>query len=115
MEMWWSFSVFLLTFARGAAASFELATFRCHDSMDCELNGECHADGHCSCAPGWVGVTCGTLDLLPTKRAGAWPTRQPVPPQYWGDGHTPCAWGGSVLRSDDGQFHIFAASGCYIP
>ena len=38
----------------------------CVDDVDCELNGECHI-GVCSCYAGWVGKSCGQLDVLPVE------------------------------------------------
>ena len=38
----------------------------CVDDEDCELLGRC-VSGACQCAPGFVGPTCGALDLLPVK------------------------------------------------
>ena len=44
----------------------------CKTHLDCELNGVCRSSV-CHCYRGWTGPTCGTLDLLPARRAGAWP------------------------------------------
>ena len=92
-----------------------VAAFRCEDALSCELNGRCDPSGTCQCGPGWTGPTCGTLDLLPARRGGAWPREHPTPPEYWGDGRTPAGWGGSIQRSDDAKYHLFSATGCYIP
>ena len=92
----------------------DIAALPCKTHLDCELNGVCRSFV-CHCYRGWTGPTCGTLDLLPARRAGAWPATRPIPPEYWGDGATPVGWGGSIVRGDDGRYHIFAASGCFIP
>ena len=89
--------------------------FKCANTLDCELNGSCNDDGCCECIDGWTGPSCGTLDLLPANFAGSWPVIRPVPPEWWGEGNTPGGWGGSILKSDDGNYHMIAASGCYIP
>ena len=52
---------------------------------------------------------------VPADGQRAWPATRPIPPAYWGDGATPVGWGGSIVRGDDGRYHIFAASGCFIP
>ena len=101
----------LLTAALAAAADFKCAT-----DLECELTGSCDAaTGRCACFPGWTGPTCGTLDLLPGRRQGAWPAQRAEPPDYWGDGATPAAWGAHINKADDGRYHVISASGCYIP
>lgn len=55
-------------------------------AAECELNGRCSSTsagagsgggGDCVCLSGWIGPTCGTLDLLPGPRRGAWPHHRP--------------------------------------
>ena len=88
----------------------------CATDLDCELAGSCDAaSGLCRCHPGWVGPTCGTLDLLPAKRRGAWPADRPVPPEYWGDGATPVSWGGTIGLAADRRWHMVVDTGCYNP
>jgi hypothetical protein len=56
----------------------------CVDDEDCELLGECRANGVCVCAPGFTGPTCGQLDLAPadaSTRGRVWPSNpQPAGP-----------------------------------
>ena len=102
----------LLLAGAGPAASGERvsATTGCVTDLDCELTGRCDAaSGRCDCHPGWIGPTCGALDLLPAPRRGAWPARRPVPPEYWGDGATPVSWGGTIgspMTAADSRWHI---------
>ena len=58
----------LRTAASGTAA--------CTSNADCELNGVC-THQQCHCNPGWVGPSCGTLDVLPAPVAGVWPAYRP--------------------------------------
>ena len=97
-----------------ASLAAGLPPFKCVNDLDCELTGSCDA-GRCACFPGWSGPTCGTLDLLPARREGAWPAQRAEPPEYWGDGATPASWGAHINKADDGRYHIIAAAGCYIP
>ena len=84
-------------------------------SLECELNG-IHTGAECQCFGGWMGPTCGTLDLLPGTVI--WPAHHPDigSQQWWGDGNTPSAWGGTIQHDHtDGKFHLVAATGCYLP
>ena len=99
-----------------AAASFPPTTpagseltAGCSDGMGCSLNGLCQ-DSKCVCDPSWKGTTCDTLALLPTDRT------QPAA-AYGGDSQQPnvSSWGGSVLRADDGVYHLWVSefiNGC---
>ena len=49
----------------------------CSSAEDCELNGVCGPDKTCVCRKGWVGPSCGTLDVLPALTRGAWPRYRP--------------------------------------
>ena len=65
-----------------ALAVFTVAavTHGCVDDAGCELLGKCVA-GRCNCLPGFVGATCGRLDLLPAPaktRGQVWP-QAPMP------------------------------------
>ena len=53
-------------------SSTAVGTDACSSDEDCELNGAC-SDKKCKCRSGWVGPSCGTLDVLPAPTAGAWP------------------------------------------
>ena len=87
-------------------------------SLECELNGMITAGtSACSCFDGWVGPTCGTLDLLPG--AVIWPAQHPSrlgSQEWWGDGNTPSGWGGTIQHdAATGKYHLVAATGCYLP
>ena len=86
----------------------------CADEMDCELNGLCSKiTGQCVCHAGWVGETCGVLDLLPVKdplaTAPDGPRAYGTPPTQGGGGLA--SWGGSVVQDPGkpGLYHLFAA------
>ena len=79
------------------AISFTAAA-ACASNLDCSLNGVC-TSGRCRCDSGWVGKACTIIDLLPARR-GADGYRA-------ADGST--SWGGNVVRSDDGSWHMIAA------
>jgi EGF-like domain len=44
-----------------------VAVQACSTTTDCSLNGVC-TNGLCVCEPAWMGVDCGTLNLLPTPK-----------------------------------------------
>ena len=69
----------------------------CKTEMDCQLNGIC-SQGSCICDSGWRGEACEELDLLPVDS---------LTPAYGSNGTT--SWGGSVVKSSTGSFHMFAA------
>ena len=85
-------------------------------SLECELNGV-HSSAGCTCYDGWIGPTCGTLDLEPGSVL--WPAHHPDvgSQEWWGPGDTPSAWGGTIQHDveGDGKFHLVAATGCYLP
>ena len=69
----------------------------CETEIDCQLNGVC-SQGSCICDSGWRGEKCEELDLLPVDS---------MTPAYGGNGTT--SWGGSVVKSSNGSFHMFVA------
>mmetsp|Transcript_5327 Transcript_5327/g.7850 ORF Transcript_5327/g.7850 Transcript_5327/m.7850 type:complete len:494 (+) Transcript_5327:157-1638(+) len=73
----------------------------CRDDEDCSLNGVCSVEGKCNCNPAWSGNRCERLNLIPTTRHSG----------YRGvdDGHNTSSWGGAVLRSEDGTYHMWAS------
>ena len=72
----------------------------CSTRADCSYNGKC-VDGKCACYPQWMGKHCGQLNLIPTSRdAGL--------QQHDARGRV-SSWGGSVVRGDDGRYHMWAA------
>ncbi|GMH60483.1 hypothetical protein TrST_g5668 [Triparma strigata] len=74
----------------------------CSSVDDCSANGICSAETKtCECFPQWMGKYCGQLNFVPTsKTAGLQSTDE--------NGRV-SSWGGSVLRGDDGKYHMFAA------
>jgi len=73
----------------------------CGSNEDCSLNGICQSDGTCRCIPAWKGHNCSVLSLLPAPRLAGF---HPVD-----DGRNTSTWGGTVLRSDDGTYHMWAS------
>ena len=74
---------------------------RCTGLADCSHNGICGDDGFCKCFPQWIGKYCGQLHLVATARdAGL---------QSHDSGGRVSSWGGSVVRDDNGTYHMWAA------
>lgn len=92
--------------------------------------------GACRCYPGWVGPTCGTLNLKPAPAmtdAGEssyalYPMQRPLPPRHEGgqlthgspapplgpEPDTSITWGGTVIE-EGGLHHLFVDVCCYSP
>ena len=89
-----------------AGGCVDLSWMHCGSDFDCSYNGECSADGQaCVCDAGWTGVACEQLDLLPAVN-GSGLDELHVDPSV----ATPTStWGGSVLRADDGTYHMWAS------
>ncbi len=102
----WLAAVARVVAAAAGAASGHIDV-ACIDAIGCELNGECHS-GVCSCYEGWVGETCGQLDLLPIEHPYKTPAYGTVPTTTT-EGRA--SWGGSIVADphDDHLFHLFAA------
>lgn len=103
-----------------AAVSAESSA--CADEAGCSYNGKCSAAGECACRPQWKGSHCASLSLVPTPRAaGLHGAHEPAVPS---DPAHPIGaqpqrgyWGSSVLRGDDGRWHMWSAEmvgGCGI-
>ena len=76
-------------------------TSKCNTDWDCSLNGVCQA-GTCSCDTAWKGVKCEQLNLVaPQTLSPAYP-----PPALYAN---TTSWGGSVVKAENGKFHMFAA------
>lgn len=73
----------------------------CTSKADCSYNGACTDAGVCKCHPQWMGLHCGQLNLAPTKLGSGLKSSD-------ADGFI-SSWGGSVLRGDDGTYHMWAA------
>jgi hypothetical protein len=87
-----------------------LASSACVDDSGCELLGQC-VDGACHCLPGFVGPTCGVLDLLPVSSASkgrVWP-EIPSPSAH---PHT-MAWSFAPFQHPSaGTYHAVVEVGC---
>tara|TARA_B110000208_G_scaffold191913_1_gene260913 strand:+ start:2531 stop:4003 length:1473 start_codon:yes stop_codon:yes gene_type:complete len=73
----------------------------CVDEADCSYNGICSDAGTCVCHPQWMGKHCGQLHLVATGLDAGLQSRDSL-------GRV-SSWGGSVVRGDDGVFHMWAA------
>ena len=107
--------------ATAAAAALAALALGCSDDAGCSYNGVCDG-GACACRPQWRGPHCASLHLLPTSVAaglhGAHEPAIPADPAH-PIGAQPLRgyWGSSVLRGDDGQWHMWSAemvNGCGI-
>lgn len=79
-------------------ASSDPGANACATNLDCSLAGLCNASGQCECRPWATGPNCEALNLVPVASVEA------LVPE---DGVT--RWGASVVRGDDGKYHMFAA------
>ena len=73
---------------------------KCAHASDCSYNGVCSA-GVCECHPQWMGKHCGQLFLLASDRSAGLQSNDSA-------GRV-SSWGGSVLRGDDGTYHMWAS------
>lgn len=76
----------------------------CTTDDECSLNGFCTpGTGVCVCDKPWVDDSCSLIDVLPVD-----PATHPGAAVY---GYAPnvSSWGGSILKGDDGQHHLFVA------
>ena len=73
----------------------------CASAAECSYNGVCTDAGVCECHPQWMGLHCGQLHLLPTEAGQGLQQRD-------GGGRV-SSWGGSVVLSPDGSYHMWAA------
>jgi hypothetical protein len=87
------------TAAVAAAALLATPAAGCATDDDCSLNGVC-ASGACACDPGWVGPSCGALNITTVDAADG----------YDGLPDGVSSWGGAALPGDgDGLWHLFYA------
>ncbi|QDS71890.1 hypothetical protein FKW77_010196 [Venturia effusa] len=85
-------------------------TLSCTTDEDCSLNGLCLREA-CTCDPGWLGPSCGKLDLRPAKRGTGYNHTTPslnstgnLQYKSWGNS----SWGGNIIRDRDDPelFHL---------
>lgn len=91
-----------------------LPTLSCTTDLNCSLNGLC-VSSNCVCDPGWIGSTCGILDLRPATRGTGYnhtilPSNAPGiynPTSNAGNS----SWCGSIVHdaSNPKLFHMFAS------
>lgn len=85
------------TAAAAALLAAPAAAAGCATDDDCSLNGVCVQNG-CVCDPGWVGTTCGALNITTVDAADG----------YDGLPQGVSSWGGAALPGDgDGLWHLF--------
>ena len=95
-----------------SAAAAATTTAGCTDAADCSYNGECSGGSTCACRPQWTGPHCASLSLLPTSRSaglhGADEPATPADPAHpIGAQPQHSYWGSSVLKGDDGMYHMW--------
>ena len=106
----WVACALALTLATTSADANEaqVVAEKCGSDEDCSLNGVCQpATAICACDPAWGGPACATLNLLPVPGDPAATVAVAYPPPA--DFNTTTSWGGSVVKAEDGQYHLFAA------
>jgi len=84
--------------ASGAAALGLSASAGCRNAMDCSLGGQC-VEGRCQCYPIWQGARCERLAIGEASNTSTNGYRNPKG----------ASWGGSVIRADDGSYHMFVS------
>lgn len=83
-----------------AASGLGTAAAACTTDEDCSLNGVCSSGGLCACDPGWVGPSCGALNISTVDPAAGY--------NHVGDGTS--SWGGAALLDEaDGLYHLMYA------
>jgi len=70
----------------------------CADAMGCALGGQC-VEGKCACSPLWLGDHCERLALGMARNVSSNGYRNA----------SGASWGGSVIRADDGSYHMFVS------
>ena len=79
-----------------------LAPWQCTDALSCSLNGRCDAtSGRCACRGGWGGTRCSQLRFAPATSGAGYQRRV--------RGINVSSWGGSVLKGEDGRWHMWVA------
>eukprot|EP00466_Bigelowiella_natans_P014949 jgi/Bigna1/126235/aug1.2_g943 len=75
----------------------------CDHDRDCVYNGRC-VDTKCACDPAFKGETCNEFNFEPLNSKGMGSGLRTVI-----EGDQLSSWGGSVIRADDGTYHMWAA------
>ena len=100
-------AVSLLLAAALLSATGTASSSACSSPVDCSYNGRC-VGGTCHCYPQFQGSACDVFRFEPL--AASSPSHTPglrtVDPAT---GEQVSSWGGSVLRGDDGKWHMWAA------
>eukprot|EP01065_Artemidia_motanka_P007714 TRINITY_DN13857_c0_g1_i1.p1 TRINITY_DN13857_c0_g1~~TRINITY_DN13857_c0_g1_i1.p1 ORF type:complete len:423 (+),score=70.87 TRINITY_DN13857_c0_g1_i1:33-1301(+) len=95
--------------ARGLAVFLSMLAPACaqtcsdEGTLACSLNGRC-VDGVCECEPAWTGQRCEVLVRLPAYPEGGYQS-----PHDPGARANVSSWGGSVIRDENGTYHMYAA------
>ena len=94
---WLMCSLVLISLFNAAANRVESV---CGSRRDCSHNGDC-VNGACVCSRGWTSSDCHQLKFS---------NRSTLELGLNADAHLNISsWGGSVVRGDDGTFHMYAA------
>ena len=102
-----TFLVFILVIC-----AFGKAEYMCNNSIDCELLGDCIANV-CQCRDGFLGPSCGTLELTPEKIYPSETTGAIWPPVGSLIKNVSFSWGFStVYDPDTKQYHAVVNTGC---
>ncbi|KAF9872031.1 hypothetical protein CkaCkLH20_10368 [Colletotrichum karsti] len=92
----------------------------CQTDEDCSLNGICVPNPKtiqhsttakaCECDPGWVGDSCGVLDLAPATRYSGYNHTNFTKPDDFGP-YGNSSWGGRILQDPKNAsvFHLFTS------
>lgn len=96
----------------GAVRATQRATsYLCKTDADCEMLGACSVDGVCHCNPGFIGPSCGSVNLSSVSSCPScfplWPTPQSRQERQ------ASAWGFSALYDPADQlWHAFVTVAC---
>eukprot|EP01043_Picozoa_sp_COSAG02_P048469 COSAG02_NODE_4762_length_5013_cov_5.204314_8_plen_298_part_00 len=101
--------LFLLALLVPPWRAMAAAPYRCADDLGCELLGEC-VTGECRCRPGFIGPSCGSVDLAPAAAAtggAVWPQAEAL------RSNSSFSWGFTVVKDEGtGVYHAAVNVGC---